>query len=427
MSGSWAQAERAAVRRAGVKVGALTGLVITAVVALVGCIAYGVLVHRQDDRVWRELRYNAERGDPAAPPPCTWLFTLDDAPARGPAGFPLREDLEAVRASRSAVERTVERDGTSYAVRTQPRGGGAVQAVADLRYQLADRRFLLAALAVGELVGLLAAVVTGVVVGRRAVAPLAEALAKQRRFITDASHELRTPVARAYTRVQVLSRRAVAAALPVEHLAGLDRLAGSIRRFGEIIDDLLLSARLTADPADADRGPVDLAEVAESAVAAEAERAAERQLTLTVDRPDGPLLVRGVDSALRRAVGELLANAVGHTPPGGRVALSMGRAGGVVALTVADTGDGFDPAWADRLFDRFHRGPGAGERRYGLGLALLREVVTSHGGTVEAVGHPGRGAEFTIRLPGVAQVPAPRGGKPASRAPGHRESRVRAP
>ncbi|MFD0817206.1 sensor histidine kinase, partial [Micromonospora zhanjiangensis] len=139
---------------------------------------------------------------------------------------------------------------------------------------------------------------------------------------------------------------------------------------------------------------------AESAVAADADRAAERQLTVTVDRPPEPLLVPGIESALRRAVGELLANAVNHTPPGGRVDLTVSRgAGGLVELTVTDTGVGFDPGEADRLFDRFHRGPGGHERRYGLGLALLREVVTGHRGTVEAASTPGAGARFTIRLP----------------------------
>ncbi|MGC4815822.1 ATP-binding protein, partial [Micromonospora sp. DT228] len=70
---------------------------------------------------------------------------------------------------------------------------------------------------------------------------------------------------------------------------------------------------------------------------------------------------------------------------------------------VADTGDGFDQADAQRLFDRFHRGTNAGERRFGLGLALLREVVTSHHGTIEAQGHPGRGATFTVRLPSTRE------------------------
>jgi two-component system, OmpR family, sensor kinase len=376
----------------------VAALVVTLLVGLVGGVAYAVQANLQDEQAWRELRYTAEHGDPDAPPGCAWLFTAGQDPARGaPDGFPLRADF----AGGSVVERTVERDDTVYLVRTQNRGGQRVQAVFDTRLQLADRRSLLLALAISEVIGLAVAVLAGLIAGRRAVAPLIDALDRQRRFVTDASHELRAPVTQAYTRVQLMMRLAAAADLPDEHRAGLARLAGRIRRFGEVIDDLLLSARLAAHGSAG--APVDLAALAETAVAAEADRADERLLTLTVDRPPAPLLVAGVDSALLRAIGELLANAVEHTPPGGSVRLSVRRAGGCVELTVADTGTGLDPD--DRIFDRFH-GDG-----YGLGLSLLREVVASHSGTVEVAGQPGLGARFTIRLP---ELPAGRVRRPAT-------------
>jgi signal transduction histidine kinase len=122
--------------------------------------------------------------------------------------------------------------------------------------------------------------------------------------------------------------------------------------------------------------------------------------------------VTGVATALCRVVGELLANAVRHTPPGGRVDVRVANAGTRVELTVADTGEGFDQEEAGRLFDRFHRGfqdgAAGAEPRFGLGLALVREVVSGHGGTVEATGRPGAGARFTVRLPVSEHVSAPR-------------------
>ncbi|MEU8661142.1 sensor histidine kinase, partial [Actinoplanes philippinensis] len=114
--------------------------------------------------------------------------------------------------------------------------------------------------------------------------------------------------------------------------------------------------------------------------------------------PPRPVPVVGVESALRRVISELLANALHHTA-GGRITVTVLALPATAELIVTDTGDGFDPADAERIFDRFHRGPGGGERRFGLGLALLREVVTSHGGTIVAEGHPGMGATFTVRLP----------------------------
>jgi signal transduction histidine kinase len=192
--------------------------------------------------------------------------------------------------------------------------------------------------------------------------------------------------------------------MPAPHCAGLTRLADSAGRLGEVLDDLLRSARLSADPErPSERRPVDLVALARSVVAEEAERAGARHLTVVVDGPPHPLVVEGVESALRRAVGELLSNAISHTPAGGRIEVALSRAEGTVGLAVSDTGPGLDPTAVDQLFQRFHRGSSDGAR-YGLGLALLREVVTRHRGTVAASGRPGHGARFTIRLPEYAST-----------------------
>nr|WP_239078112.1 HAMP domain-containing sensor histidine kinase [Streptomyces sp. SID9124] len=370
-------------------------------VTVVGGVAHTVMVDAQNDQVWRELRYGAMYGDPAKPPVCIWLYAPGAEPlSNAPAGFPFHADLAKVRRTGEPVERTVERDSTVYLVRTQPRAdGGVVQAVLDMRFQLADRDHLWFALAVAEVVGLLAAAVTGVFLGRRAVAPLAEALTRQHRFVIDASHELRTPVTQVHTRAQMLVRQAADQDLPVSHRDRLGRLVASTGRLGEVLDDLLLSASLAAGPARrSERRPVDLVALARSVVAEEADRVRARRLTVVVDDPSHPLFVDGIPSALRRAVGELLSNAIRHTPAQGRIAMALSRSGGMVVLAVTDTGSGFEPAEVKQLFQRFHRGSGDGGR-YGLGLALLREVVTRHGGTVAADGRPGHGARFTIRLP----------------------------
>ncbi|MQY11100.1 Adaptive-response sensory-kinase SasA [Streptomyces sp. RB5] len=387
----WTAGERKAVRGARIRISLITAGFITLVVMAVGLVSDAVMRHAQDEQVWRDVRFGAALGDPVHPPVCTWLFVPGFRPlANAPDGFPLGTDLETTRRSGEAVERTVRRNHTVYLVRTQVRRDGqVVQAVFDMRYQLADRTHLWYALGVAELLGLLASVATGVVLGRVSVAPLAEALIRQRRFVADASHELRTPVTQAFTRVQMLSNQAAAAGLPAGHREGLARLTGSLGQLGDILDDLLLSACLTGGPSrPAECRPVDLAALARSV--------AEETEPVTVTAPPGPLWVNGVETALRRSVGELLSNAVRHAP-GARVEVALVRQRGMVELTVSDSGPGFAPDEGERLFERFHSNGEGG--RYGLGLALLREVVTHHGGTVTADGQPGKGARFTIRLP----------------------------
>ncbi|MFD5827031.1 sensor histidine kinase [Lentzea sp. NPDC060358] len=387
----------AEIRRARWRVSLLVGAAITLVIAFVGGIAYLVMAQAQQTQVARELRYNARYGVPDVAPRCAWVFVLengvlDQGVLAVPAGFPLRPDLDSVVSSGVQVERSVSANGTEYEVLTAPGANGTtVQAVFDLRYQLADRRHLLLALGIAQAAGLLVAALIGFGVSRRAVGPLAEALARQRRFVTDASHELRTPIARAHLRAQLL-----AAAVPDAQRGNLDALARSIRGLADVVDDLLQSSQLGAF----EGRPVDLADVAEAAVVGETERAAQRQITVSLDHPGHPLVVSGVETALRRAVDELLANAVRHTPEGGRISVSVAAVSGVVELAVTDTGSGFEPREAEGLFERFRGGEGG----FGLGLALVREVVAGHGGTVEAVGRPGAGARFTLRVPLAAQA-----------------------
>ncbi|GHH41144.1 sensor histidine kinase [Lentzea cavernae] len=391
---AWAEAEHTEVRRARLRVSVLVGVAITLMITFVGVIAYAVVAHAQETQVSRELRYNAVYGVPGIAPRCAWVFVLEDGelhlgPLEVPAGFPLRDDLRTVHSSGSAISRDVTANGTEYRVLTTSGADGTtVQAVFDMRYQISDRTHLLQALAIALAAGLLVAGLIGLTVGRRTVAPWAEALARQRRFVTDASHELRTPIARAHLRAQLL-----AAGLPADQRTDLDALAKSIRGLADVVDDLLASAQLHGRPSQ----PVDLADVAEAAVVGETERAAERRITVSLEHPGHPVVVLGIETGLRRAVDELLANAVRHTPEGGRISVSVRASSGQVELVVADTGPGFEPGEAERLFERLHRS--GREGRFGLGLALVREIVSGHGGTVEAVGTPGVGARFTMRLP----------------------------
>jgi two-component system OmpR family sensor kinase len=263
------------------------------------------------------------------------------------------------------------------------------------------RVVLIQGLVLAEVVGLAVALGTGALLGRRGMAPLTADLVRHQQFVADASHELRTPIAQVHTRAQLLSYQARNAELPAEHVAELARLISTTRQLGEIVDDLLLSTQQATGPA-AER--FDLTTVVADAVAAEGPRAGANRVTLEVDRPGAALPVLGVPTALRRVVTSLLDNALRHTPPGGRIAVSLRADGaGRAELVVQDSGSGFDPATRERIFGRAVHGDGA--NRFGLGLALAREVVTSHGGSIEADGAPEQGARFTVRLPVVQLAP----------------------
>ncbi|SNY59446.1 sensor histidine kinase [Paractinoplanes atraurantiacus] len=387
---------------------ALQNMAAVAVIVLIAglIVAYGVAWGQRSD-LERSLRQTAAtEEDVVDPPPGSWIFTLDPAgrlssTGGAPTGFPDRAALGRVRAGGAAETTAVDVAGTDYLVVTQARGAETVQVVGSLAAQERERHRLLTALGVAAAVGLAAAAASGILLARRATAPLGQALARQRRFVADASHELRTPVTQLHTRAQLLHQDLRAGSSPAEMAADVEQLLTGTRQLGEVIDDLLLSTQLENSAGAAEE--VDLGVVAAGAVTAFTARAQELgvSLVLTTDA-EAPSLVTGREAALRRVVTALLDNALSHTAAGGRVSVDLRSRleDHLVILTVRDDGTGFEPGDADRIFDRFARGH-ADQRRFGLGLALAREVVAGHGGTIEAGAEPGHGAVFTVRLPAL--------------------------
>ncbi|HEX6497485.1 MAG TPA: HAMP domain-containing sensor histidine kinase [Micromonosporaceae bacterium] len=402
------------------RIAAQTALVVAVVVVAVEALAAGLVLHNQHVDANRQVRSVFARPDPLDdPPPGIRVYRWRDGtvlPSRGaPAAPPDPASLTAVAGGGAARTRVVTVGDLEWLVRTGGTGSGDVFQVAlDLGDQEHERHRLYVALALGGALGVTLSLLAGALLARRAVAPLGTAMARQRRFVADASHELRTPLTQLHTRAQLLDRQvrgdtgaqprgddgvAGPAVLDRERLASdVGALVRGTRQLGELVEDLLLAARYQAEPRQFD--PVDLGTVAEQVVDAESVRAAERRLTLgVVPASDGPYLVRGAETALRRVLTSLVDNALGHTPPGGEVRIELCRDGDLVACTVRDNGEGFDPVDAERIFERFARGRHGDGRRFGLGLALVREVVEGHGGTVTASGATGRGAAFTVRLP----------------------------
>jgi signal transduction histidine kinase len=386
-----------------------TALVFAVAFVALDSLAIGLVVYTSHNDAKRRVSQAIEDPDAlTAPPSGMWVYVAEAGSLRHSPGAapepPEGADLRAVAGGAPARLHSVRYRGREFLVATRRQGRVTTQAALDLSDQDREMRRLYLALAAAGAAGLGTAAVVGAVIARRAIRPLGLALARQHRFIADASHELRTPLTQLHTRAQLLARQYANGARPTgaadrrseEDVAQLVR---GTRQLGEMLEELLLAAQLRTEPQHF--GRVDLAEIAREAVAAELPRAQERQLTLTATIGAGPHEVRGIAPALRRVLTAMLDNAVGHTPARGRVEVRVAAdpAGEEVTCTVRDNGVGFPADEAHRLFERFARGHHGEGRRFGIGLALVREVVHAHGGAITASGSPGEGAAFTITLP----------------------------
>lgn len=235
---------------------------------------------------------------------------------------------------------------------------------------------------------------------------LDDAFASQRRFLADASHELRNPLA-------IIRTNADLTIADPNATPEISRRAGRIQRAGDrmsrLVEDLLALARLDAPPAR--RKLVDLAELTDEvgdefmaearARGIELEWSAREEVSLVGDRP-----------ALKRALANLVDNAVRHAPAGTSVRLGSGRRDGWAWLAVVDEGPGVAAEHQERIFDRFYRLDKARSRTdggSGLGLAIVREIVEAHQGDTRLFSEPGHGATFVVWLPLTgARGPAPR-------------------
>lgn len=389
-------------RRTRRRIAGQIAVVITLVVLAAGGISYWVLLRGQNDEVDRTLNTTLARGLSAMPPGCVYLVTPAGHAPSGPMPFTVPPPAP-VPHDGDVVTQELSLGGGTYTMRTVNRGGQVSQVFMDEYYLTSDREQLVLGLAVAELVVLLVAVFSGYLLAGRAIRPLGEALRRQRTFVADASHELRAPLTRLHTRTQLMARRSRGSASSPVSPEDLDMLVDGTRELGEVVDDLLLSAQAGCERPSLE--PVELGLLADQAVAAEAVRAGDRRVRICVRRSPGLAdVVPGVPTALRRVLSALLDNAIGHTPPGGSIEVSLDNPDDRhVELRVQDTGTGFAQRDAERLFERFAHGTNGEGRRFGLGLALVHEVVTGHGGTIAAAGAPGVGATFTLRFTRAAR------------------------
>jgi signal transduction histidine kinase/ActR/RegA family two-component response regulator len=264
---------------------------------------------------------------------------------------------------------------------------------------------------VGELVSAFSAMVDRVRAGTEERETLLrreqEANRLKDEFLATVSHELRTPLNAIVGWSHVLATTKPDAATVEKAAARLHRNAQMQAR---VIDDLIDISRIVTGKLRVVTEPLDLRAVVEAAVEAIRPTATQAAVTLTVALPDEPCVVRGDRDRLQQVVWNLLANAVKFAA-GGAVRVAVLGGGPQYKLSVEDSGIGIEPAFLDHVLDRFRQAEPSITREHGglgIGLAVVRELVQLHGGTIR-VDSPGvgRGSTFTVRLPRCAgEVPA---------------------
>jgi len=225
-----------------------------------------------------------------------------------------------------------------------------------------------------------------------------------RRFVADASHELRTPIAAVSAYAELFGRGAS------EQKEDLGRVMAGIRtetdRMEHLVADLLLLARL-------DEGrPMDQRSVDLVALCAEAVQTASTvgpAWPLTFEASD-PIEIMGDATSLRQVIDNLLGNVRAHTPAGTPARVTVAKEGDGAVVTVADAGPGMEPDEAAHIFERFYRSDPSRSRTHGgagLGLSIVSAIVANHGGTVSAEGSPGAGTTFIVHLPAAPPAADP--------------------
>lgn len=232
---------------------------------------------------------------------------------------------------------------------------------------------------------------------------LGAALKQEKDLIAAVSHEVRAPLARLRLATELLADDPSTEGDARRHLATLTEEVGVL---DQLIDELLLRARLGSEAFDLERAPVDLVELANS-VAARV-HTPDGAPRVTVDA-SGPAWVSGNRTLLARALRNLLENAVAYSPEGTPVRIVVASAGAEHELRVEDRGIGMTEAERLRVFEPFFRGEGARARRQGgvgFGLTLSRDIVLRHGGSLTLSSEPGAGTTVRMALPRIDAKPA---------------------
>jgi two-component system sensor histidine kinase TctE len=242
------------------------------------------------------------------------------------------------------------------------------------------------------------------------LARLGSTIDAQKRFIADAAHQMKTPLAG----MRMQSELALRQLDPDEIHRSLEQLAKSSESATRLVNQLLALARAENQPhAGLALDPLDLSLLARAVVQDWVPASFTHEIDLGYEDPDGPLEILGDGMMLRELLSNLIDNALRYTPPGGSVTVRVRSDAGLALLEVEDTGPGIAPGERPRVFERFYRILGSSASGSGLGLAIVREIARQHGAEIEIFNNPRStnkkypGSLFRLTFPPPSTPPDP--------------------
>lgn len=389
--------DAALVRRTARRLALQFGLVIALILAVVGVVVSVTINASIRDSFEQQLKSAIEAPLPSEYTPSAPVAIINNGEIRTtqdlPEGLPDLGALDRVLQGEKRVTSTMTHEDHEYLILTEREDDSIVQAAVDVHEAAEERGRVSGALALGGAVGVASAALGAYVLAARAMRPLASALGKQRRFVADASHEMRTPLTLLSTRVQMLRRKYSSDADPAAIASEISAIERDTHSLTRLLEDLLAAA----DERPITPESVDVAALTQDALSAAQAQATESGVQLRL-ASDASVRALATPQTVRQIVTALISNAIDHAH--GHVTVSIYSDSRSVTLQVADDGNGF-PQGTD-VFERFasHRTQTDSSHHYGLGLSLVAGIVHQLNGKVRT----------RPDLPGgVIEVTLPRG------------------